>query len=145
VSVLGDGRFVQNPGAHCHRLDLAVRLLDDRDFHDSLQLQNVKKQARKTRGQLLETDGSSRIQGHIAIVLTLPFVFLMTVIFMSDSLWRAMRADAFSGDGDSLPQVVDDHIHQPGAERAVLFRVLRGLVFHFANLLASAASPAAGR
>jgi len=31
----------------------------------------------------LAAGGSSRIQGQSAIVLTLPFVFLMTVIFMS--------------------------------------------------------------
>ncbi len=39
---LAGGRFVENPGTERHRLDLAVRLLDDRDFHDvRLQLAKV--------------------------------------------------------------------------------------------------------
>src|SRR3954464_11967858 len=37
-----DRRLVDQPGAHRHRLDLAARLLDDRDFHDRcLQLTKV--------------------------------------------------------------------------------------------------------
>jgi hypothetical protein len=34
VLALGDGGLVEQPGAYRHRLDLAVALLDNRDFHD---------------------------------------------------------------------------------------------------------------
>jgi hypothetical protein len=64
---LGDGRFVEDPGALRHRLDLAVRLLDDRDFHER----------------------------------NLP-----------------------------LAKVVDDDVHEPGTQGAVLLRVVRLLAFH---------------
>src|SRR5687768_12937572 len=66
--VLGDRRdVVQHPGAACHRLDLAVALVDDRDLHD----------------------------------------------------WMLR-----------LAQVVDDDVHEPGTQGAVLLGVVRLLVLH---------------
>jgi hypothetical protein len=65
--VLGRGRLIEDPRALRHGLDLAVRLLDNRDFHDC----NLQ-----------------------------------------------------------LAQVVDDHVHQPRTQRAVLLRVVRLLAFH---------------
>jgi hypothetical protein len=42
--------------------------------------------------QFLATGGASMIHGHTAIVLTLPLLFLITVIFISNSL-RAIGAE----------------------------------------------------
>ena len=55
------------------------------------------------------TDESSRIQGHAAIVLTLPPLFLMTVIFMIRSYKRAVSLKLAGLDGG----IVED----PGACR----------------------------
>jgi hypothetical protein len=77
-------RLVQDPGARVHRLDLAVALLDDGNLHDA---SSTTKKTVYTVGYLEAAGGgSSRIQGHAFIVLTLPLLFLITEIFIADSL-----------------------------------------------------------
>jgi hypothetical protein len=75
-------------------------------------------------------------QGHTAIVLTFVSLFLITVTFIVHSCAprralagrasRVLRPGVFL----ALPQAFDHHVHQPGAEGAVLFGVLRLLSAH---------------
>ena len=77
------------------------------------------------------TGGSSMIQGHTFIVFTLPLLFLITVIFMTQSLCAgAHPLSCVDWAACVLPQVVDDHIDEPGTERAVLLGVLSLLALH---------------
>src|SRR5205814_5865712 len=68
------------------------------------------------------------IQGHAAIVFTLLSLFLMMVIFMTQSPRRASRADWPTVDRSA--EVVDDDVHEPRAERGGLLRILRLLAVH---------------
>jgi uncharacterized membrane protein YhaH (DUF805 family) len=77
------------------------------------------------------TGGSSISQGQTSIVLTLPLLFLITVIFMTQSfVRRSARSVLRECRPASLPQIVDDHVDEPGTERAILLRVLRLLALH---------------
>ena len=79
------------------------------------------------------------MNGQTLIVLTLGSLFLMTVIFMSPLLQRAQRAGMTSvfrlrsSVFLFLPQVVDDDVHEPRTERAVLLAVRRLLAVHVAS------------
>jgi hypothetical protein len=97
-----------------------------------IRILKLKKELGTPQFYFFAVGGSSRIQGHTFIVFTLPLLFFTTVIFMARSLSARGAPNVLRkwGEPAALPQGVDDHVDQPGTERAVLLRVLRLLALH---------------
>src|SRR5262245_19499361 len=117
ASVFCDRRLVDRPGASQHRLDLAVRLLDDRYFHRELRKHAVEGGKRRAlltvRRRLVDRPGASEHRLDLA-------VRLLDHRDLHEPL--------------PLAKVIDHDVHEPGPEGAVLLGVLRLLVLRHLSL-----------